>query len=153
MTLKLFIITFRLILIIPVNTETLENSTALKISILSENNFWMLLIKLLSIVLYRIQRIFALCQYRRSKPTVLSKENCFYKDKPHEAYPFSLFLKNHNLKKYSNYSINSLLPGSETPIRPTLLCSRRAHSSKTPLGGITAALFSYAFFVQLTNLP
>lgn len=36
---------------IPVMTETLENSTALNISIFSENNFWILLIKLLSIVL------------------------------------------------------------------------------------------------------
>jgi len=35
---------------IPVSTETLENSTALKISIFSENNFCMLLIKLLSML-------------------------------------------------------------------------------------------------------
>jgi len=33
-------------LTIPVNTDTLENSTELKISILSENNFWMLLSRL-----------------------------------------------------------------------------------------------------------
>lgn len=30
----------------PVNMDTLENSTELKISILSENNFWMLLSRL-----------------------------------------------------------------------------------------------------------
>ena len=41
-------LTLRLILMIPVRTETLENSTALKISIFSENSFWILLIRLLS---------------------------------------------------------------------------------------------------------
>jgi hypothetical protein len=34
----------------PVRTDTLENSTALKISIFSENSFCMLLIKLLSML-------------------------------------------------------------------------------------------------------
>lgn len=38
--------TFSPILTIPVNTDTLENSTELKISIRSENNFWMLLRRL-----------------------------------------------------------------------------------------------------------
>lgn len=36
---------------IPVRTETLEKSTALKISIFSENSFCILLIKLLSVIL------------------------------------------------------------------------------------------------------
>ena len=44
--------TLRLILMMPVNTETLENSTALNISIFSENNFWMLLSRLVSTVLH-----------------------------------------------------------------------------------------------------
>ena len=43
--------TFREILMMPVRTETLENSTALKISMRSEKSFCMLLIKLLSMVL------------------------------------------------------------------------------------------------------
>lgn len=43
--------TFKLILMIPVRTETLEKSTALKISIFSENSFCILLIKLLSVIL------------------------------------------------------------------------------------------------------
>ena len=41
----------RLILMMPVRTDTLVNSTALKISIFSENNFCMLLSRLVSTVL------------------------------------------------------------------------------------------------------
>lgn len=60
-------VTFKLIFMIPVMTETLENSTALNISIFSENNFWMLLIKLLSMVLKK--------KVYKSKMTIKT-ENC-----------------------------------------------------------------------------
>ena len=47
------ILTFKLILMMPVKTETFENSTLVKISILSENSFWMLLIRLVSYAVLR----------------------------------------------------------------------------------------------------
>ena len=50
-------LTLRLILMIPVRTETLENSTALKISIFSENSFWILLMRLLSTLLSKKHRL------------------------------------------------------------------------------------------------
>ena len=50
-------LTFRAIFIIPVSTETFVNSTDVKISIRSENNFWILLIKLAStLALYGYKR-------------------------------------------------------------------------------------------------
>ena len=120
----------------PVSTDTLENSTALKISIFSENNFWMLLIKLLSIVLLRSVKCKGCLQINILQQCCLITTGLGKVGAINRAV---------SLGSYVLYR-----PRGEAPVRSRPLFL--AKMTKAPPGGITASLLSDPFFIQLTNL-